>query len=96
MSFREVNDDILKEFWEYRDQTAFAFMTKEDKKHMIYFDKITSKILNSIPKQNRKFVQQQLNKLDDNFSEYVGYWSEKYYRNGFCDGVQMMCGCFEE
>ena len=24
MSFREVNDDILKEFWEYRDQTEFA------------------------------------------------------------------------
>ena len=72
MIFREVNDDILKEFWEYRDQTAFAYMTKEDKKHMIYFDEITSKILNSIPKQNRKFVQQQLNKLDDNFSEYVG------------------------
>ena len=96
MSFREVNDDILKEFWEYRDQTEFAYMTKEDKKHMIYFDEITSKILNSIPKQNRKFVQSQLNKLDDNFSEYVGYWSEKYYRNGFCDGVQMMKGCFEE
>ena len=96
MSFREVNDDILKEFWEYRDQTAFAYMTKEDKKHMIYFDEITEKILNSIPKQNRKFVQQQLNKLDDNFSDYVGYWSEKYYRNGFCDGVQIMAGCFEE
>ena len=56
MSFREVNDDILKEIWEYRDQTEFAYMTKEDKKHMIYFDEITEKILNSIPKQNRKFV----------------------------------------
>ena len=60
MSFREVNDDILKELWEYRDQTEFAYMTKEDKKHMIYFDEITDKILNSIPKQNRKFVRQQL------------------------------------
>ena len=35
MSFREVNDDILKELWEYRDQTEFAYLTKEDKKHMI-------------------------------------------------------------
>ena len=52
MSFREVTDDILKEFWEYRDQTEFAYMTKEDKKHMLYFDEITNKILNSIPKQN--------------------------------------------
>ena len=31
MSFKEVNDDILKEFWEYRDQNKFAFMAKEDK-----------------------------------------------------------------
>lgn len=96
MSFREVNDDILKELWEYRDQTKFAYMTKEDKKHMIYFDEITDKILNSIPKQNRKFVRQQLNKLDDNFSDYVGYWSEKYYRNGFCDGAEVTIGCLEK
>ena len=40
---------------------------------MIYFDEITEKILNNIPKQNRKFVGQQLNKLDDNFSDYIGY-----------------------
>ena len=40
---------------------------------MIYFDEITDKILNSIPKQIRKFVQKQFNKLDDNFSDYVGY-----------------------
>ncbi len=63
---------------------------------MIYFDEITDKILNSIPKQNRKFVRQQLNKLDDNFSDYVGYWSEKYYRNGFCDGAEVTIGCLEK
>ena len=96
MSFREVNDDILKELWEYRDQTEFAYLTKEDKKHMIYFDEITEKILNSIPKQNRKFVRQQLNKLDDNFSDYVCYWSKKYYRNGFCDGAEVTIGCLEK
>ena len=28
MSFREVNDDILKEILEYKDQTEFAYMTK--------------------------------------------------------------------
>ncbi len=89
MSFREVNEDILKELWEYRDQTEFSYLTKEDKKHIIYFDEITDKILNSIPKQNRKFVQKQLNKLDDNFCDYVGYWSEKYYRNGFCDRAEI-------
>ena len=96
MSFREVNDDILKEFWEYRDQTEFAYMTKEDKKHMLYFDEITNKIINSIPKQNRKFVEKQLEQLDDNFFDYITYWNEKYYRNGFVDGSQIAMGCFEE
>ena len=95
-NFREVNNDILKDWLEFRDQTEFAYMTKEDKKHMIYFDEITDKILNSIPKQNRKFVQKQLNKLDDNFSDYVGYWNEKYYRNGFVDGARIIIGCLEE
>jgi len=48
--------------------------------------------LNSIPKQNRAFVQKQLNILDDNFMDYIGYWNEKYYRNGFVDGVQLIGG----
>ena len=34
--------------------------------------------------------------LDDNFSDYVGYWSEKYYRNGFVDGAEMIIGCLEK
>ena len=59
-------------------------------------DEISERILNSIPKQNRAFVQKQLSVLDDNFLDYLGYWNEKYYRNGFCDGVQLIMGCFEE
>ena len=96
MSFREVNDDILKEIWEYRDQTEFAYMTKEDKKHHIYFEEISKKILKTIPKKNKKYIQKQLDKLDDNFSDYVGYWSEKYYRNGFVDGARIIIGCLDE
>ena len=45
-SLREVNDDILKDWLDFREDTC--------------------------------------------------YWNEKYYRNGFCDGVQLIGGCFEE
>ena len=95
-NFREVKDDILKDWLEFREQTDLAFTNSEDKKHRIYFDEISDKILNSIPKQNRDFVRKQLNFLDDNLSDYVGYWNEKYYRNGFVDGSQLVMGCFEE
>ena len=95
-NFREVKEDILKDWIEFREQTDLAFTNNEDKKHRIYFDEISDKILNSIPKQNRAFVRKQLNSLDDNLSDYVGYWCEKYYRNGFCDGVEIICGSLEK
>ena len=44
--------------------------------------------------QNRKYVEKQLKQLDDNFFDYICYWNEKYYRNGFCDGSQLVMGCF--
>ena len=70
--------------------------SEQDMKHWIYFEEIADKILNSIPKQNRKFVEKQLEQLDDNFFDYITYWNEKYYRNGFVDGSQLVMGCFEE
>ena len=96
VNFREVNDDILKEWLLYREDVISSLSCEEDRKHWVYFDEISDKILKSIPKQNRDFVRKQLNILDDNFLDYLGYWNEKYYRNGFCDGVQLVGGCLEK
>ena len=95
-NFREVNDDIIKEWLEFREETAFCNMTPQDKKYCIYFDELTEKILNNVPKQNKKYVQKQLDQLDKNFMDYRCYWNEKYYRNGFVDGSQLVMGCFEK
>ena len=92
----EVNDDILKDWLMFREETDLAFVNDEDRKHTIKFDEISEKILNSIPKQNRKFVEKQLELLNSSFLDYIVYWNEKYYRNGFCDGVQLISGSFDE
>lgn len=92
-NLREVNDDILKDWLMFREEEISSLSCDDDKKHWIYFDEIAKRILNSIPKQNKALVQKQLNILDDNFLDYLSYWNEKYYRNGFCDGVQMITGC---
>ena len=94
-NFREVNDDIIKEWLEFREETAFCNMTSQDKKYCIYFDELAEMILNNVPKQNKKYVQKQLDQLDKNSMEYLGYWNEKYYRNGFVDGSQLFMVCFE-
>ena len=96
LNFREVNDDFLKEWLLYREDEISSLSWDEDRKHWVYFDEISDKILNSIPKQNRDFVRRQLNVLDDNFLDYLGYWNEKYYRNGFVDGVQIVMGCLKK
>ena len=92
-NFREVKDDLMKEWLDFREDTELAYLTKEDKKHYIHFDEISERILKNVPKQNQKYVKKQLELLDRNFLDYVCYYNEKYYRNGFVDGVQLIVGC---
>ena len=95
-NFREVNDDILKDWLDFREETLFCTLSAEDKKHFVYFDEIAENILKNVPKQNQKYVKNQLDRLDKNFMDYIVYWNEKYYRNGFCDGVQLIIGCIDK
>lgn len=92
-NLREVNDDILKDWLDFREDTIASLTCAEDKKHFIYFDEISERILKNVPAQNKKYVEKQLKQLDDNLFDYICYWNEKYYRNGFCDGVQLIMGC---
>lgn len=94
-NFREVNDDIIKEWLEFREETAFCNMTPQDKKHTIYFEEVAEKILKNVPNKNKKYIQKQLDQLDKNFMDYLCYWNEKYYRNGFIDGSQLVMGCLD-
>lgn len=94
-NFREVNDDILRDWLIFREETVLSSLTKEDRKHYIYFDEIAENILKNVPEQNKKYVKKQLDLLDENFMDYIFYWNEKYYRNGFVDGVQLIGGCFD-
>ena len=92
-NFRNVNDDIFKEWLNFREETDLAFINGEDRKHTVKFDDFSEKILSSIPKQNRKFVEKQLKLLNSSFLDYIVYWNEKYYRNGFCDGIELITDC---
>ena len=47
-NFREVNDDILRDWLSFREEMVLGTLTKEDKKHYIYFDEICESILTSL------------------------------------------------
>ena len=95
-NLRKVNDDILKKWLMFRKDDLSSLTCDEDRKHFVYFDEIAENILKNVPKQNQNYVKSQLDRLNKNFMDYMCYWNEKYYRNGFCDGVQMIGGCYQE
>ena len=70
-NFREINDDIIKEWLEFREETAFCNMTPQDKKYCICFDEISEKILKNVPNQNKKFVQKVQLSLSYSISLFV-------------------------
>lgn len=89
-NLREVKNDLLKDWIDYRAETIFAILSSEDKKHCIQYDEITERILKNIPIQNKKYVMKQLDLLDKNYMDYLDYWCEKYYRNGFVDSIELL------
>ena len=92
-SYRKVGNDILKEWLDFREEELGALTCNEDKEHFIYFEEISTDILNNVSGNNIEYVKTQLEKLDDNIMDYMHYWFEKYYRNGFCDAVELISGC---
>ena len=65
-SYRKVGDDILKEWLDFREEDLGSLTCKEDKEHFIYFEEITTDILNNVSGNNIEYVKSQLEKLDDN------------------------------
>ncbi len=59
-NFREVNNDILKDWLDFREEDLCSLTCDEDRKHHIYFDEISERILKRVPKNDRKYVQKQL------------------------------------
>ena len=56
-NLREVNDDILKDCLEFREEAAFCELSSQDKKYCVYFEEIAEKILKNVPKQNKKYYR---------------------------------------
>lgn len=89
-NFRKINDDILKDWFEFRDEILGRTLDEEDKKHDILLDEIAERILKNVPEQNKKYVKKQIDLIDENFLDYICYWNEKYYIAGFSDAVKLI------
>lgn len=87
------NEDILSDWFNFRKLYELTFDSNE--KNIINFDKICKQILRNIPKSKYKLVKNQLYILEENFMNYICYNNEKYYKKGFCDGIQIIIKSIE-
>lgn len=55
--FEEVNNDILKDLFEIREETLGNNLSDEDKRHEILIDEISEKILNNVSRYNIEYVK---------------------------------------
>lgn len=90
---RNVGDDLLKEWLNFREEDISSLSCKADKENLIYFDEISQNILSNVSGNNLEYIKSQLEELDNNFNKYMDYWFEKYYRNGFCDAIELISSC---
>lgn len=59
-SLRDVNNnDILKKWYIGMEEMYLGIINVQDKENDLETDELFDKLLNSIPKNNRKFVQNQ-------------------------------------
>ena len=62
-NLREVNDDILKDWLNFREDTIASLTCAEDKKHFICFEEIAEKIWGMFPNRIRNMLRNSWNNL---------------------------------
>ena len=95
MNSNDKDDELLKDWIEFKFEKLKSNLTDEDKKHALNYDTFCEKILDVIPDKDSDYVSDILDDFREELLNHCVYWNEKYYRAGFCDGSQLVMGCFE-
>lgn len=90
MNFNKNNIKLLIDNWLNFREEQLSTLTKEDKEHFINFDEHVENIMKNVSDNNKPYVKKQFDSLDNNFVDYVTYWNEKYYINGFKDAIKLI------
>ena len=56
-NFREVNDDILRDWLSFREEMVLLLLMTKIESILVKFDEISEKILKNVPQQNQKYVR---------------------------------------
>lgn len=65
-------NDIIKDWLEFREDKINSHPNSNEKKYYSCIEKISENILSAVSDINSEFVKSLLEKLDDNYMDYMG------------------------
>lgn len=63
---------IIQDWLEFREEEINSNPDSNDKKYYACFEEISENIINAVSEINSEYVRSQLEKLDDNYMDYMG------------------------
>ena len=90
MNSNDKDDELLKDWIEFRFEKLESNLTDEDKKHALNYDTFCEKILDVISDKDSDYVSDILDDFREELLTHCVYWNEKYYRAGFCDSIKII------
>ena len=90
MNKNDNNDELLKDWIEFRFEKLESNLTDEDKKHALNYDAFCEKILDVIPDKDSDYVSDILDDFREELLTHCVYWNEKYYMTGVNDVIKFI------
>lgn len=88
-------NDIIQNWLEFREDEINSNPDSNEKEYYSILEEISDNILSAVSEINYEYVRSQLEKLDDNYMDYMGAWCHKYYKSGFSDGMKITARCYK-
>ena len=84
------DNELLRDWLEFRFEKLESNLTDEDKKHALYYDTFCEKILDVIPDKDTDYVSDILDDFREELLTHCVYWNEKYYMTGVNDVIKFI------
>ena len=79
MNSNNKDNELLKDWIEFRFEKLETNLTGEDRKHSLNYDTFCEKILDVIPDKDSDYVSDILDDFREKLLTRSIYWNEKYY-----------------
>ena len=90
MNTNNEDNELLRDWMEFRFEKLESNLTAEDKKHALNYDTFCEKILDIIPDKDSDYVSDILDDFREELLNHCVYWNEKYYITGFNDIIKFI------